>query len=143
MTNEPIESKKSSPEQIETERQKWVRECFQECNKYLAQKGILTNKVLVDQSRYLAPLVALWKVKTQDGKQLWVITGQVPADHVAASVSSDPRELLRHFSLNWQMKAQSILNQGSADKVQNDFAHLLISRAEGLYKLFEDDKLWQ
>lgn len=143
MTNESPAQNKTSAEQVEAARQKWVNECFQECNKYLAQKGILTKKVLVDQSRYLAPIVALWKVKTQDGKQLWVITGKVPADHVAASVSSDPRELLRHFSLTWQMKAQSILNQETVDKVQADFAQLLITRAEGLYQLFEDDKLWQ
>ncbi|NRA70192.1 MAG: DUF4826 family protein [Gammaproteobacteria bacterium] len=143
MTSESKTSNEATAQSLENERQKWVKSCFQECNKYLAQKGILVNKVLVEQSRYLAPLVALWKVKSQDGQLIWVITGQVPVDHVSAKVSSEPRELLRHFSLTWQMKAQSILNLANNDKVQIDFANLLISRAESLYQLFEDDKLWQ
>ncbi|NRA82914.1 MAG: DUF4826 family protein [Gammaproteobacteria bacterium] len=143
MTKESNIAKKPTASEIEAARKQWMNDSFQACNKYLAEKGILTSKVLVEQSRYLAPIVALWKVKAQDGSLIWVITGKVPSDHVAASISSDPREILRHFSLTWQMKAQNIIDLNSNDKVQNDFAQLLIKRAEGLYELFEDDKLWQ
>ena len=122
--------------------QNWVRERFQECNKYLAAKGMLVDKVLVDESRYLAPTVALWKAKTRDRKVFWVITGNLPADHVPATVAAEPRDVLRHFSMSWQLKAQTILDNNTQDPVQQKFATLLIQRAEQLYQLFDEDRLW-
>lgn len=139
MTTETQQTTNNPEEQMQI----WVRERFQECNKYLAEKGILADKVLVDESRYMAPLVALWKVKARDRKVFWVITGQLPADHVPATIASDPRDVLRHFSMSWQLKADAILNAEQQDPVQQKFAALLIQRAEALYQLFNDDKYWQ
>ena len=61
----------SNPEQAA-----WVREQFQKANGYLVEKGILTDQVLVKESRYLMPHVALWKF-TERGttEKVWAITG--------------------------------------------------------------------
>ena len=89
----------------------WVRTQFQKANQYLAEKGILPDNVAVSESRYLTPLMAVWKITAQDRKQYWVISGDLPTDHMALSAAKDAREAVRAFSLQWQLKAEQIMNQ--------------------------------
>ncbi|RUO65310.1 protein of unknown function [Pseudidiomarina planktonica] len=123
----------------------WVRERFQAGNKYLAEQGILTKRVLVKDSRYVAPLVAMWKFEANDGKHWWVVTGDLPTDHVSGKAAKDAREAMRHFALSWQMRAESIFQDKNAanDATQQAFAHRLVNRSEGLYDISNDEKLWQ
>jgi hypothetical protein len=125
----------------EEQQQQWIREQYQVATKYLAEKGVVTDSVKVEDSRYLVPLLALWKLKALNGKSYWVLCGDLPSDHSAVDVATDARDALRHFALKWQVQAENLLAANS--KEQEEFAHLLISRAEGLYKLYEDDALWQ
>ncbi len=121
----------------------WVRTQFQKANQYLAEKGILPDNVAVSESRYLTPLMAVWKITAQDRKQYWVISGDLPTDHMALSAAKDAREAVRAFSLQWQLKAEQIMNSGALDKTKTDFANLLIKRAHGLYELFDKEELWK
>lgn len=125
----------------EEQQQQWIRDQYQVATKYLAEKGIVTNSVKAEDSRYLVPLLAVWKLNSLDGKSFWVICGDLPSDHSSVDVAINAREALRHFSLKWQMQAENLLQAKTAE--QNDFANLLIARAEGLHKLCEDEKLWQ
>ena len=124
----------------EEQQQQWTRAQYQVATKYLAEKGIVTNSVQVEDSRYLVPVLALWKLTAMDGKKYWVLCGELPCDHSSCEVANDAREALRHFSLKWQMQAENLL-QGKSEE-QHQFAHLLIGRAEGLYKLYNDEALW-
>jgi hypothetical protein len=128
-------------EMTEAEQQQWTRDQYQVATKYLAEKGIVTDSVQVEESRYLVPLLALWKLTSLEGKKFWVLSGDLPTDHSNIEVASNARDALKHFSLKWQMQSENLLR--SDIKEQNDFAHLLISRAEGIYKLCEDDSLWK
>ena len=101
----------------------------------------MTNSVNAEDSRYLVPLFALWKLTSLDGKKFWVLCGDLPSDHSSFDVAPNAREALRHFSLKWQMQAENLL-QANTDE-QNNFANLLIGRAEGLYKLYNDESLWK
>ena len=132
-----------SEQLTEQERSEWVQSQFRKANEYLASKGIIPDQVVVQESRYLAPVLAIWKIKSQDRKEYWVLSGDLPTDHMAVSVAASAKEAIRSFSLNWQLKAQQILDSGRADKTQQDFANLLISRAHDLYDLFGQDELWQ
>ena len=68
-------------QQMTAEQQKeWVREQYQVATKYLAEQGLVTESVVVEESRYLVPLLALWKLKALDGSYYWVICGDVPSD---------------------------------------------------------------
>ncbi len=127
----------------EQQRVEWIRSQFQKANQYLAGKGIIPDNVAVTESRYMPPLVALWKLNTKDRQAFWVISGDLPTDHMPFSAAANARDAMRSFSLNWQLKAEHIVNSESVDKTQQDFANLLVSRAQGLYELFEDDALWQ
>ncbi|AYV14036.1 DUF4826 family protein [Shewanella algae] len=132
-------------EQQEALRQAWVREQFQKANKFLAEKGVIPSKVVPAESRYLAPYVAMWKIESKQPshKTYWVMSGDLPSDYVDVSVAATAREALRHFSLTWQLKAENLVQSGATkDTTQAKFAQLLVSRAESLYKIQEDDKLW-
>ena len=130
----------NTPEQ-EQELQAWVREQFQKANKYLAEKGILTQTVAPEDSRYLAPYLAVWKLRTTDSGGVWVISGDLPTDHIDMGIAKDGRDALRHFSMKWQLQAENIL-QTNPDDTQKQFAELLINRAENLYQIYRDDTYW-
>lgn len=125
----------------EEEQQSWVREQYQVATKYLADKGMVTNSVKVDDSRYLVPVLAIWKLTLLNGESYWVLCGDLPTDHSRVDVAPTAREALKHFSLKWQMQAENLLKAESDE--QNNFAELLISRAEGLYQLCENEALWK
>ena len=125
----------------EAEQQEWVREQYQVATKYLANKGLVTNSVKVETSRYLVPILAIWQVTLLNDESYWVLCGDLPTDHSRLEVAPNAREALKHFSLKWQMQAETLLKAQS--KEQDDFAKLLIGRAEGLYQLCEDENLWQ
>lgn len=133
----------NNTEITDEQRTEWVRSQFQKANEYLATKGIIPDNVAVSESRYLPPFVAVWKLNTRDKKSFWVISGDLPTDHMPVSAAPDAREAVRAFALHWQLKAEQIAQAGFADKTQQDFANLLVSRAHGLYDLFDNEQLWQ
>ncbi|CAM5186234.1 DUF4826 family protein [Alishewanella longhuensis] len=133
----------NNTEITDEQRTEWVRSQFQKANEYLATKGIIPDNVAVSESRYLPPFVAVWKLNTRDKKSFWVISGDLPTDHMPVSAAPDAREAIRAFALHWQLKAEQIAQAGFADKTQQDFANLLVSRAHGLYDLFDNEQLWQ
>ena len=122
------------------QQQQWIREQYQAATKYLATQGLVTDSVIVEASRYLVPLLAIWKLKVLDGSYFWVICGDLPSDHNTFDVAPNAREAVRHFAFKWQMQAENLLK--IADKEQEEFARLLIGRAEGLYDMYQQEKLW-
>ncbi|WP_040551529.1 DUF4826 family protein [Rheinheimera nanhaiensis] len=136
-------SEQLTQQQTEQARAEWVRAQFQKANEHLASKGIIPDNVAVNDSRYLPPYLAVWKLNTKDKQTFWVISGDLPTDHLPLSAAKDAREAVRAFSLNWQLKAQQIIAAATMDKTQQDFANLLIGRAQGLYEMFEKDELWR
>jgi hypothetical protein len=131
-----------SEQLTEAQRSEWVREQFQKANKYLAEKGILTEQVAPAESRYLAPILAIWRLKVKGDADVWVISGDLPTDHIPLSTAESARDTLRHFAMKWQLQAENILNSGTQDKTQQEFGQLLIGRAEGLYQLYDKEELW-
>lgn len=125
----------------EEQRNQWVREQYQKATKYLAEKGFVTESVATLDSRYLVPVVAVWKLQTIKKENVWVISGDLPCDHISVSAAENVREAIRNFSMKWQMQAQNILAAAN-DETQVKFAEFLVSRAEGLYQIFENEKLW-
>ncbi len=131
-------------EEQQTQQQKsneWVQQQYAKATKYLAEKGIITKSVNTQESRYLVPVLAVWKLQDNNNKFYWVISGDLPCDHVDLSAAKDVRDAVRNFSMKWQMQAENVMRT-ARDKTQQDFARLLISRAEGLYQMFERDELW-
>lgn len=121
---------------------KWSRESYQKATAFLAEKGIIAETVSMEQSRYLAPLVAIWKIKTTDSKWFWVISGDLPADMMAEEGAQSPREALKAFSFKWQLDSEKITTGQVKVAQPEQFASFLNSRAESLYELSESEDLW-
>ena len=112
-------SEELSQEQVS----EWVREQYQRANKHLAEQGVLFESVATEECRYLAPVVAVWKIPYTAAK--------------------NAQESLRAFSMRWQLQAENILQSGTTDQLRKDFAQLLVSKAEIVYDLFANEKNWQ
>ncbi len=120
----------------------WVRQQWQQANKYLAENGVIADTLDQNVSRYLVPALALWRITGADGKSYWVINGELPADFILADHAVDAREALRYFSLKWQMQSANIADNEESTDEQKTRAGLLENRAEFLYRFYEDDTLW-
>lgn len=136
-------SDNQQPQLTQEEHDQWVREQFQRANKHLAENDVLFDSVVIADSRYLAPYVAIWKIKAIDNTFYWVISGDVPVDFTAQDNAEDAREALRYFSMHWQLRAENIRQTPALDKVQVDYANLLQVSAENLYGTYENDGLWK
>jgi hypothetical protein len=121
----------------------WVRQQFQNANKYLAENGVIYDSVIVEESRYFAPYFAIWKIKSLEGEYFWVLVGDLPSDFSPISVAPDAREAMRHFSLSWQLTSENLLKQDDVTQEQKDHANILINRAEGLYGFYKQEDMWQ
>lgn len=120
----------------------WVRSQFQKANLHLAEKGVVMDSVAVQDSRYLPPYIAVWKINALDKQSYWVISGDLPTDHIELKAAENARDALRAFSFRWQIKAQQLVDAGIKDQTAGDYANLLVNRAHSLYQLFESEKLW-
>ncbi|MDZ7903878.1 MAG: DUF4826 family protein [Rheinheimera sp.] len=125
----------------EAETQEWVRLQFQRANLHLAEQGIVMESVAVAESRYLPPLIAVWKIHGLNKNVVWAISGDVPVDYLPVAVAADAREAIKHFSYRWQMKAQQIMDNGISDQTSADYVQLLVGRANMLYDLSESETL--
>lgn len=137
MTDETV------PAISEQERKAWINEQLQKANKHLAENGIVVSTVDETVSRYLLPFFAVWKVKANDKKVYWVLSGDLPADFIAGDNAKNAREALRHFALSWQIKAENLVRSGVADQTQMQFAGILQNRAEKLHDFAEEDAIWR
>lgn len=130
------------PKLTEQQKAEWVRDQFQRANKFLAENGVLFDAVVAEESRYLVPFVAVWKISSMDTKQYWVISGDLPTDYMNAQNAQNVREALRHFAMKWQLKAENIRSTGTQDKTQLQFAAMLEMRAENLFDMQNEEALW-
>jgi|SRR5690554_4676284 len=133
----------TQPNMTEEQTAEWIRTQFQAASKYLAEQGIIPDQVLTKESRYLVPVIAIWKFTTQDRKKVWVINGEVPTDLVGDKAATEARDALRHFALRWQMQAEAILQDKAGAGAQSDYAQFLIKSAENVYSVVENEELWQ
>ena len=118
----------------------WVREAYQAAISHLAVAGIVTEAVSDTESRYLAPYIAVWKLKSNQNEWFWVTSGDVPTDHMRADSATDARQAIQNFSLRWQLKAENIRNAGESDTAD---AKKFESSAEMMYQAYEEQSLWQ
>lgn len=127
----------------EEQRIQWLREQFQKACAYLGQQGVIFESVVVEDSRYTVPQMAIWKMKAQDGQGYWVVGGEVMSDHTLLEQAEDARAALRFFALNWQMRAENQSRSAGPDQEKQQQAKQWQGQAELLYQLADDDGIWQ
>ncbi len=120
----------------------WIKAQLQRANKHLAENGVLFDTIVMEESRYLAPYIAMWKIKDNQKNYYWVLAGDLPVDFTPAGNAEDARGALNYFSMSWQMKAENIRATNALDETQMKYADLLQNRAEAMYSFQSDEKLW-
>ena len=121
----------------------WFNSQVQRAGQYLANQGIAIDKVDQEKSTYVAPLFSILKVRSKDRKRFWVIVGDLPTDFAPDSTAKTAREALRHFSLHWQLKAEQMIQAGFRDKIQQDYAQLLVTKSEAIYPFIDNPSIWE
>lgn len=147
MTN----SQTNTNEEYEKQFKEWSETEYVKMAKYCASKGYQIKKIEQSKCQTLPPTIAIWYVKTVDKEtDLWVISGNFPTDITHAKVANNARQSLRHFSMSWHMQAAKLEDGVAAGRIelqdketQTKFAAQLTQRAESLYQIFSDDKLWE
>jgi len=138
-------------EQQAIDADEWVKKIHGELLSYCSRSGLEISSIEQEQSAILPPAVGVWLVVSKaQNQKYWVITGDLPYDHIVADSAKNARDAIRHFVLRWQLKAENIIqlrdNPKTAAKVddkQVEFAEVLINTANGLYDLCEKDELWK
>lgn len=121
----------------------WFNSQVQRAGQYLANQGVILEKVEQDKSTYVAPLFSILKIRSKDRKRFWVIVGDLPTDFIPDSTAKTAREALRHFALHWQLKAEQMIQAGIRDTVQRDYAQLLVTKAQAIYPFVDNKSLWE
>ena len=135
----------------ELSEQDWIKKEHGTVLDYGSRNLLDIAHVIQADSAVLPPIVAVWLVESRiNAERFWVITGDVPNDHIPGNNAKNARDAIRHFSLRWQLKADRILasfEEADPEKIIDDskkeFAELLVSRANSLYELSEMEEYWQ
>ncbi len=131
--------------------QEWSQKEYVKISKFCNSKGYQIKKIDQPKCQLLPPIVAIWFVKTTEANQnLWVISGDFPTDLTDSTVAENARQSLRHFSMAWQLQAAKLEQGVESGKIelqdadtQTKFAQELTTRAENLYALYNNEKLWE
>jgi len=140
-----------SKEESEQKFQEWSQEEYIKIQKFCATKGYQIKRLDQPKSQLLAPIFAVWYVKTTEKDlDLWVISGDFPTDIAGSQVAKNAREVLRYFSMTWHIQAARLEDGVAEGKIelqdketQEKFAVQLTSRAESLYDMYNTDSLWE
>jgi hypothetical protein len=108
----------------------------------LARLGIVDGPSVEGRPVWMLPfkvLIAEIRETGQKRRALWVITGDVPTDHIDERLAETPRDAARHFSLKWQMHAARQVPTAADAAIGRDLA----DQAEALMSLVESDDSWK
>jgi hypothetical protein len=103
---------------------------------------------------HLAPNVALWALESASSPgwvDHWVISGDLPTDHVGKPEGADPREAVRAISKRWREAAQLMergephpeVAIGRSAEERMSLAPLLAARATLLARMVDDEEIWE
>jgi hypothetical protein len=123
------------PSENKTGDQAWAREAVAGAVEHLTRRGIFSTVTIEARPTWMLPAIALiGEIREQGGQggSFWFICGEFPTDCVRSDVASTPRAAARHFSLQWQLDADRMGEQGKS----------LAERAEVLHELAEEDAFW-
>jgi len=142
---------KTDPEQqaLKAWYKKELDTVVQEMLKTKAISGAAVEAAPIWASPHKILVAKVWNA-TQKSQFIWTISGDaVVTDHIAGSMATNPRDVVRHFSLKWQMDADRLLSlakskpmvKGSVEHMQA-YTEQLIGHAELLYDLSSRDNIW-
>ncbi len=100
----------------------------------LSEKGIVNTPLVEARIVWMLPqqlFIAELRESSTTPRVLWIIGGDVAADHLDIKLANTPRDAARHFGLKWQMNAA---REGGDEALEQ--------KAERLLALVEADAAW-
>lgn len=138
------------PEQAELDT--WIKKHLDASVKKYMKQGNIESVMVEAKPAWVLPFqILIGKIRTPGSSNefFWFICGEVPTDYLESSVAFAPRDAAKHFAMKWQLAAarhQQKVEQNPAtiaqSSQQEDPAAELVTQAEALYGLVEDDRLW-
>ena len=132
--------------------EQWCNERRREVSAYLQRQGVAHNQIGEWPAWHVAPYVSVWAIESKANPGWvgwWVISGDLPTDHVSASNIKHPREAVAAFATRWHdiavHMAQGKPTQDFSIGIPSEWptlAPLLASRAELLQTWATDADLW-
>ena len=142
---------KREPGQAEAQLRQWIEGQFANMGRHAVEHGLIEGDRAEGRPAWAMPgklfIGRIWDTADEDNAW-WIISGAVPSDHLQASVADNPRDALRHFCLKWQMQNARLEQADESDHPADQQAWTgigenLAAQAEALYKLVDEDRLWQ
>ena len=114
----------------------WVDALLAATVRELTDNQLVAGALIEAKPAWFFPLrILIGKIREQGEVTAysWFISGDLPTAIADSSVAETPREAARYFALRWQLNAAS----------GGDRAEELAAEAENLYRLVDQDELWQ
>ena len=128
----------------------WLAEQRERVVAYLQAEEVAHGDVAGAPELHMAPHLALWVVAgPADKADWWVVSGDVPTDHVSSHRAPDPRAALRTFAKKWRTAASVMATRdgdnadGVTEAQSKAASRNLFERAKMLWQLAEKDELWE
>ncbi len=143
------ENQSQSAENVDEK--KWLQQEHGKLQQYASRNTLDLTRIIQKDSAILPPYVAVWFIESKSNlKGFWVITGDLPSDHIVGDNAQSARDAIKYFALRWQLKAENILikleqesSEAGSNNTKKQFAEILISRADTLYQFADKDDLWK
>jgi len=114
----------------------WVDALLAATVRELTDNQLVAGALIEAKPAWFFPLrILIGKIREQGEVTAysWFISGDLPTAIADSSVAETPREAARYFALRWQLNAAR----------GGDRAEELAAEAENLYRLVDQDELWQ
>lgn len=130
----------------------WIKSELDTAVQKLIKHGTVDSIIVEAKPAWVLPFqILIGKVRAQghSGEFDWFICGEVPLDFLESTVASTPRDAARHFAMKWQLGAvryqQLVAEESPGDAAktsQQEAVDQLVEKAEALYAVVDDTRLW-
>jgi hypothetical protein len=114
----------------------WIKKNLDKAVNELGRTGRAEDFLVEAKPAWVYPfqiLIGKMRMHSLPDDFMWFICGDAPTDCIVGSSADSPRAAARYFSLKWQLDASA---SGTTDEA-------LSARAEALYELVEEERLWK
>jgi hypothetical protein len=130
----------------------WARNTLDKAVSDISALGIIPDEILEARALWSVPgkvMIGQARQAHEPSMFVWFISGDLPTDTIGPAAAATPREALRNFSLKWQLDAEQYRDPATRKAHGLDESHdwnamtaRLIKKAEELYAMADDDRLW-
>lgn len=131
----------------------WTRSTLDRAVSDISDLGVIPDEILEARALWSVPgkvMIGQARQASEPSVYVWFISGDLPTDYIGPTAATNPREALKTFSMKWQMDAERYRDPATRrahgldeSKDWGAMTSKLIAKAEELYAMSEDDRLWR